>query len=121
MHYIANRQSGRTRKGPVKTRELSVEQLALLVESDPAYGEIICRCEQISAGEILDACSRSIPVTTTDGVKRRVRAGMGRCQGGFCLPRVIELVAQAALLPQEAIGKNSSEAPWITGPVKEGL
>lgn len=121
LHYIANKQAGRTRKGPVKTRELSVEQLALLVESDPAYGEIICRCEQISAGEILDACSRSIPVITTDGVKRRVRAGMGRCQGGFCLPRVLELVAQAALLPQEAIGKNSSEAPWITGPVKEGL
>ena len=121
LRYVAKEQPVRTRKGPVKTRELSCDELACLVEAQPAFGEIICRCEQISAGEILDACSRSIPVTTTDGVKRRVRAGMGRCQGGFCLPRVIELVAQAASLPQEAVGKNSPDAPWITGIDKEGF
>lgn len=63
-----------------------------LIKKRPDYGRIICRCEEISAGEIIDAVRSPIPATTVDGVKRRVRAGMGRCQGGFCLPQVMKII-----------------------------
>ena len=65
-----------------------------LIESDPAWGRIVCRCETITEGEILDALHEEIPATTIDGVKRRCGAGMGRCQGGFCGPRVLELISK---------------------------
>ena len=75
-------------------RELPLPERQALVERDPAYGNILCRCEQISEGEIRDAIRRSPGARSLDGVKRRVRAGMGRCQGGFCGPRVLELISK---------------------------
>ena len=63
-----------------------------LIAENPAYGNIICRCEQVSEGEILDAIRRPLGARSMDGVKRRTRAGMGRCQGGFCGVRVMELL-----------------------------
>lgn len=64
------------------------------IAEDPAYGRIICRCETVSEGEIVAALHTPIPPTTVNGVKRRVGAGMGRCQGGFCMPKVQELIAR---------------------------
>ncbi|MDO4176140.1 MAG: NAD(P)/FAD-dependent oxidoreductase [Bacillota bacterium] len=64
------------------------------IAKDPAYGRIICRCETVSEGEIVAALHTPIPPTTINGVKRRVGAGMGRCQGGFCMPKVQELIAR---------------------------
>jgi glycerol-3-phosphate dehydrogenase len=72
-----------TRKSNRLLKELSVEERDKLIKSNPDYGQIICRCEEISKGEILDCLRRPLKVHTTDGVKRRIRAGMGRCQGGF--------------------------------------
>ncbi|WP_420893085.1 (2Fe-2S)-binding protein [Pseudoflavonifractor phocaeensis] len=60
----------------------------------PKYGHIICRCEQITEGEILDVLHSPVVPTTVDAIKRRTRAGMGRCQGGFCQPRVVEILAR---------------------------
>ena len=74
-------------------KELSPEERAALVEREPAYGRVICRCETVTEGEILEALRAPIPPRSVDGVKRRVGAGMGRCQGGFCGPRVVELLA----------------------------
>ena len=82
---------GRTR---VRFKECSPEEKARLIAEDPAYGRVVCRCETITEGEILNALREEIPATTIDGVKRRCGAGMGRCQGGFCGPRVLELISK---------------------------
>lgn len=80
------------RKGLIDFSELSVTEKQQLVEDNPAYGHVICRCEIVTEGEILDAIHRPIGATTIDGIKRRTRAGMGRCQGGFCQPKIMEIL-----------------------------
>ena len=75
---------------------MSKEERAALIKENPAYGNIICRCEMVTEGEILDAIHRPLGARSLDGVKRRTRAGMGRCQAGFCTPRTMELLAQRA-------------------------
>ena len=82
------------RKGIPKLASMDPEERQALIAERPEYGHIVCRCEEISEGEILDAIRRPLGATTTDGVKRRVRAGMGRCQGGFCSPKVTALLAK---------------------------
>jgi glycerol-3-phosphate dehydrogenase len=84
---------------PVREREkefrhLSHEEQDELIRRDPAYGRVICRCETITEGEILAAMASPVPPRSVDAVKRRTRAGMGRCQGGFCQPRILELLAR---------------------------
>lgn len=74
-------------------RRMSRQEQDALIQKDPSYGRIICRCEGITEGEILQAIHSSVPPISVDGIKRRTRAGMGRCQGGFCQPRVLELLA----------------------------
>lgn len=78
----------------IRFNELSAQQKAELTAKDPAYGRVICRCETITEGEIMAALHGVIPPVSVDGVKRRTNAGMGRCQGGFCGPRVLELIAK---------------------------
>lgn len=80
------------RPKPVCLRDLPYEERSSLIRQNPDYGKIICRCETVSRGEILDAIRGPIPATNLDAVKRRTRAGMGRCQGGFCGPRVLEIL-----------------------------
>lgn len=75
-------------------QSLPPEERAALVEREPAYGRVICRCETVTEGEILEALHGPIPPVSVDGVKRRVNAGMGRCQGGFCGPRVVDILAR---------------------------
>lgn len=102
------------RRGPVNPKSLSKEQWAALIEKEPAYGQIICRCEQVSEGEILAAIRSPLGARDLDGVKRRTRAGMGRCQGGFCAPRVIELLARELGMAQNAITKSGKNSRMIT-------
>lgn len=104
-----------TRKPVIKARELSNEERTELIKKNPAYGKIVCRCEQISEGEIIDAITRPLGAKSVDGIKRRVRAGMGRCQGGFCSPRVMELLNEYAGIPMEKITKNSEGSEILTG------
>jgi len=78
----------------VRFRELPESERAAVVEENPSYGRVICRCETITEGEILDAIHSPIPPCSVDGVKRRAGAGLGRCQGGFCGPRVVELLCR---------------------------
>ena len=93
----------------VRFRELNHSQRAALVAQRSDYGHIICRCETVTEGEITDALSAPIPPRSVDGIKRRVGAGLGRCQGGFCSPRVVEMLCRALgvsplELPQEGVG-----------------
>lgn len=78
----------------IEFRHMTHEEQDALIKKDPRYGKIICRCEQITEGEILDAVHSLVVPTSIDAIKRRTRAGMGRCQGGFCQPRVLELLAR---------------------------
>lgn len=76
------------------THEMSDEELDKLIKKDGRFGKIVCRCEKITEGEIVEAINSPLKPITVDGIKRRVRAGMGRCQGGFCMPTVMELIAR---------------------------
>ena len=78
----------------IRFKELSAAEKTELVQKEPAYGRVICRCETITEGEILAAIHSEVPATTIDGVKRRAGTGMGRCHGGFCGPRVLEILSR---------------------------
>jgi glycerol-3-phosphate dehydrogenase len=91
-----------------------------LIREHPDFGVILCRCEQISRGEILAALRRPLPCDSVDGVKRRVRAGMGRCQGGFCGPQVAALIAQERGIPLEQVRKSGAGSELLTGCSKRG-
>ena len=91
-------------------RELSPEEQAALIKKDARYGRVICRCETITEGEIVDAIKRPCGARTVDGVKRRTRAGMGRCQGGFCGPRVIEILSRELGIPVPKVRKDGAES-----------
>ena len=86
-----------------------------LIRRQPAYGNIICRCEMISEGEIIDAIRRTPGARSLDGVKRRTRAGMGRCQSGFCSPRVMEILARELGLDISDITKSGPRSLIIEG------
>ena len=77
-----------------------------MIAKNPLYGRVICRCETITEGEIEDAIKRPCGATTVDGVKRRTRAGMGRCQGGFCGPKVIHILARELHIPVSEVRKD---------------
>ena len=109
-----------TRKGIVNPAALSPEERNALIKENPAYGQIICRCESISEGEILDAIHRPLGARSLDGVKRRVRAGMGRCQGGFCAPRMMEILARELGIDQLEVTKAGPGSELLVGKTKEG-
>lgn len=88
-------------------RRLPADEKAALIAKDPRYGRVVCRCETITEGEIVDAITRPCGARTVDGIKRRVRAGMGRCQGGFCGPRVVEILARELHCPVPDILKDT--------------
>lgn len=119
LHPGENAHFNPRRKGFINVSELSKEEWRKLVMRDPEYGKVVCRCETITAGEIRDACRRSIPARSLDGVKRRVRAGMGRCQAGFCSPRTMEILAEETGIPFEQIRKSGEGSTLITGKDKE--
>ena len=95
------------RKGIVKFAEQPVEVQERLIKENPLYGNVICRCETITEAEIVEAIRRPLGAKSVDAVKRRVRAGMGRCQGGFCGPKVIEILARELHVSPEEINKNN--------------
>ena len=106
-------------KSIVRANELDAESRDALIRENPDYGEIICRCEQISRGEVIEALHRSIPCDTLDGVKRRVRPGMGRCQGGFCGPLVLQIIAQETGESLEQVTKSAPGGELLFGSIKE--
>lgn len=101
-------------------KELSEAEKRALIAKDPAYGRVICRCETITEGEILEAVRAPIPPVSVDGVKRRCSAGMGRCQGGFCGPRVLEILSRELHRDPTEILKDKAGTVILTGQTKQG-
>lgn len=110
----------KTRKGILNPAELTAKERNELIRKNPAYGRIVCRCEMISEGEILDSIHRPLGATTMDGIKRRTRAGMGRCQAGFCTPKRMEILERELKIRQEEITKNGAGSEMIVGRNKDG-
>lgn len=106
------------RKGIPHLAKLSVEERDKLIKENPEYGEIICRCEEISKGEIIDCLNSPIPVYSLDAIKRRARPGMGRCQGGFCSPLVMTILAEHKGVTVEEITKANENSKIIFGDTK---
>ncbi len=103
------------RKGIIKFSEQTPEVQDKLIKENPLYGNVICRCETITEAEIVDAINRPLGAKSVDAVKRRVRAGMGRCQGGFCGPKVIEILARETGRSTTDINKNNPGSYMVTG------
>jgi glycerol-3-phosphate dehydrogenase len=102
------------RKRTTPFSEASRTEQASLIKADPAYGEIVCRCEQVSKREVLDALNNPISEKTISAVKYRTRAGMGRCHGGFCLPKIVEILKEEyRVAPEEIKLKNLDSALFI--------
>jgi glycerol-3-phosphate dehydrogenase len=104
----------------IRFREMGFKEREELVKSDPAYGRVICRCETVTEGEIRDALESPIPARTLDGVKRRCGTGMGRCQGGFCGPRIVEILAEKYGVGEDMIEKDRTGSRILTGETKGG-
>ena len=98
-----------------RPREMSDEERAALISEDPDYGQIVCRCEEVSRGEILAAMRRSVACYTVDGIKRRVRPGMGRCQGGFCGPHIIGMIAEEKNISLNSVRKGYPGSQVLVG------
>jgi len=114
-HFIA------TRKGMVDIANASKEKISELVKLKPEYGTVVCRCEMVTEGEIIDAIHRPLGAKTLDGVKRRTRAGAGRCQAGFCTPKTMEILARELHLSPFDITKSGKDATLLVGYDKEDL
>lgn len=101
------------RRGIVRTAELPAAEWSALVRREPAFGRIVCRCRKITEGEVLEAIRRG--ATTVDGVKRRTGAVTGRCQGGYCTQRILELLSRELGLPASAVTKDGAGSELLRG------
>ncbi len=108
-----------TRQGIRNPNNLSMEERNVLIKENPAYGNIICRCEMVTEGEIIDAIRRPLGAKSLDGVKRRTRAGMGRCQAGFCSPRTMEILARECDMSMFDITKAGGNSKLVVGTNKD--
>lgn len=109
------------REGILNPSKLSIEERNGLIARKPEYGRIVCRCESITEGEIIDALTRPVPAASLDGVKRRTRAGMGRCQSGFCSPKTMEIISKVKGIPFEEVTKKGKDSKIIVGTDKDSL
>ena len=107
------------RPHPPKFRHMTNEERAALIAEDPRYGRIVCRCETVTEGEIVAAIHRNPPARDLDGVKRRTRTGMGRCQGGFCTPVAVEILARELGIPMEEVTKTGGKSNLLVGKLGE--
>lgn len=104
-----------TRKDIPNIASMDQAEAAALIAENPAYGTIICRCEKVTEGEIIDAIRRPLGARSLDGIKRRTRAGMGRCQAGFCSTKVMDILARELGIPLEEVTKAGGASKMLTG------
>lgn len=119
MQVNLNTNFNPNRKAIKKMTELSDKERDNEIRQNPDYGIIVCRCEEISRGEIIDALNSIIPCDTVDGVKRRIRAGMGRCQGGFCGPQIAQIIAEHNKCNLKDVLKSGEGSNIVYGENKE--
>jgi glycerol-3-phosphate dehydrogenase len=118
-HPAENTNFEPNRRRSKRFSELTRKERAELIRLNPLYGHIVCRCENASEGEIVDALHRGIPAGSIDAIKRRTRAGMGRCQGGFCMPRVLEIISREGDMGKESVTKSGGKSFILTGKTKQ--
>ncbi len=106
------------RKGIPNMAESTDEERKALIASNPAYANVICRCELVTEAEIVEAIRRPVGATTLDGIKRRTRAGMGRCQSGFCSPKTLEILARELGVDRSVINKSGTDSDILIGYTK---
>ncbi len=104
-----------TRKDIPNIASMDQAEAAALIAENPAYGTIICRCEKVTEGEIIDAIRRPLGARSLDGIKRRTRAGMGRCQAGFCSTKVMDILARELGIPLEEVTKAGGASRMLAG------
>jgi len=109
----------RKRKPNINLKQLTEEEKNELVKKDPAFGRVVCRCEQVTEGEILDSIRRPLGAKTVKGVKKRVRPGMGRCQGGFCEPLVVDILARELNISPLEVKLDSDNSIMLMKETKE--
>lgn len=109
------------RKGIARAAGSDSETIRMLIDKNPAYGSVVCRCEQITEGEIMDAIHRPLGAKSLDGIKRRTRAGMGRCQGGFCMPKTLEILERELGISPFEVTKSGADSHLLAGYNKEDL
>ncbi|MBE0600578.1 MAG: (2Fe-2S)-binding protein, partial [Firmicutes bacterium] len=102
-------------------RHMTVEERREAIQADPDYGQIVCRCEQITKAEVLAALRNPLGVHDLDAVKRRTRAGMGRCQGGFCMMRLPEIIAEELNIPLSQVTKAGEGTNLLMNQNKHNL
>lgn len=107
------------RKGIPKFREMNNEERKALVASDPSYGKIVCRCETVTEGEIINAIRRPLGARDLDGIKRRTRAGMGKCQSGFCSTKLVAILSKELNIPVTEVTKFGGKSNLLIGEDKE--
>jgi glycerol-3-phosphate dehydrogenase len=105
---------------PKYFKELSKEEQEAMIKKNPAYGQVICRCETITLGEILEAIHSPLPAVSIDGVKRRTNAGMGRCQGGFCGPKVFDILMKENHLKFDEVYQDATGSSIAVAETKGG-
>ena len=103
------------RKSIPRFRDMTDEERRQLIKEDSRYGKIICRCETVTEGEIVASINRPLGATDLDGVKRRTRAGMGRCQAGFCMPKIVDILADQLKVSQLDVTKFGSDSKLLVG------
>jgi len=119
LHLMDKPDFNPIRKAPPSFHALANEEREELIAEDPKYGHVVCRCEHVTEGEILEAIRRG--ATTMDGIKFRTRAGMGRCQGGFCTPHVIKILARELQIPVEHVTKRGRGTELLPYKIKQLL
>ncbi|MBQ8203860.1 MAG: FAD-dependent oxidoreductase [Clostridia bacterium] len=115
MCLVSNKNWNGNREDPHKFKKLSDDEKNKFISKNSDYGKIICRCENITEGEIRAAIKRNPPAKDLDGVKRRTRSGMGRCQGGFCGPAVMRIISEEMGIPMSEITKKGNKSKMISG------
>jgi glycerol-3-phosphate dehydrogenase len=105
-HPSVNDKFNPVRKRQVRLSELDLKQQDELIRVNPLYGHIVCRCENVSEAEVVQALNGEIAARSLDGIKRRTRAGQGRCQGGFCMPRIVEIISREMNIGKEKVIKS---------------
>lgn len=119
MPLTSRRQKGNGWEPIVRFRELPVEEQAQLVDEDSDYGRIVCRCELVTRKEVLQAIHNPLGVNALTGIKYRSRAMMGRCQGGFCTPRIVEMLGQETQIPLTEVSLRGPDSRLFIGATKE--
>ena len=110
MEVVPNEKFNPNRRVTPVMAKLSVAERQAAIEKNPDYGIVVCRCEGISRGEIIDAINSPVPATSIDAIKRRVRPGMGRCQGGFCMPLVTGIICEQTGMKMTDVTKSGDDS-----------